>query len=618
MYSSSPANDIFYLGGTFDSNEYIDYPSIQTNIPKPLIENGSLSLPVVSVSNWAPNRVAIDTVNSNGFEGNNHACYAVEEVDGEVFKYFFIDSPDSRNKNNIIDNNPLKFYEYEQVEIINKPVGAQDFEFKYLTTKSADQTAEQKDWSVFTEEPLKLTLEFSSGYSKKANFVKITPYFGSSNYISRDILVKKIEVTNSLNETEDILNGQSIYISSSFIPSSLEAARNFYYREAHIRFKEREVLKFKIFFEQLDSTPVKIKHLYFQPIQTSETNPYSAQTRFNPYQPSTSSYQYQSIPWSNNVEVNLSGLIPEEGNPNKFKIPTVSTTVVPVKLTRQIPRASGKTISITSSSGQFKYITGQFFNTFNSREEIKFPGISNPNFNASAFITTDAPRTDKVLDTAVIVNEAISIDELQQIINWFGTTDSLTPEQKLNKFGLDSGSVFQITDINSIDTRTENIQKQVQLIKRYEYLDGNRRSIGLRDVSFGYEQYAEATEIVSRQFDLPYEIEYLTLSSEFKFSGNLTSTEQDLIQYYISVDRGNNWIQISPIENPFVAVPEVIALNQNIDESFRLPGVGYYGQPSIPESIKGFSVKIKLKKPFGENITPLIYSYKVGAKVRQL
>jgi hypothetical protein len=194
----------------------------------------------------------------------------------------------------------------------------------------------------------------------------------------------------------------------------------------------------------------------------------------------------------------------------------------------------------------------------------------------------------------------------------------LTPVQKLTKFGLETSTTLSIIDVDSVDTTTENFQRQVNLLRRYEHLDGFRRSVSLRDISFGYEEYAETTEIVSRQFDLSHEIEYMTISSEFKFSGDITGSEQDLIQYYISVDQGSNWLRISPIENPFIAVPEIIAFNQNVDKSFRLPGVEYYTQPSIPTSIKAFSVKIVLKKPFGQNLTPIIYSYKVGAKVRQL
>jgi hypothetical protein len=36
----------------------------------------------------------------------------------------------------------------------------------------------------------------------------------------------------------------------------------------------------------------------------------------------------------------------------------------------------------------------------------------------------------------------------------------------------------------------------------------------------------------------------------------------------------------------------------------------------VPENPKSLIVKIDLEKPSGENISPILYSYKVGVKVR--
>jgi hypothetical protein len=122
--------------------------------------------------------------------------------------------------------------------------------------------------------------------------------------------------------------------------------------------------------------------------------------------------------------------------------------------------------------------------------------------------------------------------------------------------------------------------------------------------------------MTSRQFDLSSEVEYITLSAESSFTGTLNQSQEDLIKYYISVDN-LNWKRIASIEDPFYGIPEVIAFNQNIDQTFRLPGVEYLSQPQVPASVKSFKVKIEINRPSGQNISPMIYSYKVGTKVRQ-
>lgn len=622
MYSSSPANDIFYFGGSFDSNDYINYAKIENKNNLPLIENGAMTLPVVSVKNWIPRRVLIDEANSNGVEGNNHAVYATGSEQGERYRYFFRDVQDTRNINNIIDNNPLKFYEYEQINVLNKPSNAQSFEFKYIINSSSSSTQQTFDWSSFSSEPLKLTLEFDSETSSKANYVKITPFFGNANYISKDVIVRKIEVTNSKNEVEEILRGKPIYISSSFIPSSIEASRNFYYREANIKFLQREVKKFKIFFEQVDSTQVKIQHLYFSPEpSTDSTNPYRGQSRFNPYAPAVGSNYFPDIPWSQQLDFNLSSVVPYINSPNSFKAEagrSVNVVSAPVKLQRQVPKKSGKTIKFSIPNESDRYITANLFLKYttidNSGAIAGYEGIDSS--KSDFYVSTTAPNTDN-RNSGFIAETNDGIQILNEIVEWFKNSVQATQSQKLTKFNLPQGTTIEVVDIRSTDTSTNTFQKSINLTRNYEHLDAQRRSISLRDVSFGYEEYGNYAEMISRKFDLSSELEYVTISSEVAYSGDLSSSSQDLVRYYISVDDGSTWKRISPIENEFDGIPEVLAFNQNIDQTFRLPGVEYFNQPSIPSSIKGFIIKIEMFKASGENIAPMVYSYKVGVKVRQ-
>ena len=621
MYSSAPASDIFYFGGSFDSNDYVNFVKIENKDFLPLIENGSMMLPVISTRSWIPRRASIDELNSNGVEGNNHAVYAVSDIGGETYRYFFKDVQDSRNKNNLIDNNPLKYYEYEQVNIPVKTSGAQDFEFKYLLGSSSGTTQQTIDWSKFTSEPLKLTLEFESSSASKANFIKFTPYFGNANYISKDIIVRKIEVTDSQDNVEDILNGNLVYISSSFIPSSIESTRNFYYREANIKFVQRDVKKFKVFFEQNDSTPIKLQHLYFVPELSAgeSTNPYSGQSRFNPYNPAITSSTHPEIPWSSDIGINLSSIIPSSSSPNSFKVEAGSFSnivPIPVRLKRQVPKRSGKTVKFSIPNETDRYMTRNLFGKYNTNNQISgYLGIDTS--NSDLYITTIAPDTGDN-NSGFIAELSDSLSILEGIVDWFNNSVQATPQEKLVKFNLPSGTTFSVVDIKSVDTSIETYQKPINLIRRYEQYDGSRKAISMRDISFGYEEYADYAQMISRKFDLSSEVEYITMSSEVRYSGTLNAQTQDLVKYYVSVDDGVTWKRLSPIEDTFSGVPEVLAFNQNIDQTFRLPGVEYFSQPSIPASIKGFLVKIEIFKSNGENISPMVYSYKVGTKVRQL
>ena len=200
-----------------------------------------------------------------------------------------------------------------------------------------------------------------------------------------------------------------------------------------------------------------------------------------------------------------------------------------------------------------------------------------------------------------------------------GETITITKAEKFAKFKLkfDGNLNAEIKEASSQDTKPDNKFYKVPLTRQEEILKAKRRSIGIRDISVGHESYSDKAVVISRQYDAPADIEYLTLSAETDFSGTLTSAIAENIKYYISLDDGSKWIQISSIEDPFSSVPEVVAFNQNIDENFRMPGVSYLSQPDIPASVRKFILKIEITKPTGENITPIIYSYKVGVKVKQ-
>ena len=53
-----------------------------------------------------------------------------------------------------------------------------------------------------------------------------------------------------------------------------------------------------------------------------------------------------------------------------------------------------------------------------------------------------------------------------------------------------------------------------------------------------------------------------------KVTGSTTIGDINNVRYYVSADDGNSWIAISPIENPFSGIPEILSFNENTLRSY--------------------------------------------------
>lgn len=646
MYSSSPSSDLYYFGNSFDSSDYVDFSKMDNKDQLPLIDNGQMTLSSGVVKNWVPRSIFI-AEGSNGYRGSNHAVYS-SSTSTNPYRYFFEDTPTIINQENIRDNNPLTFFEYEQINIENKDPDSKEFEYKYIVNPGPGQPIAYDPWSSFKGESLLLNIVMEKEIAESANFIKIIPYFGSANYIVKDVTVTSIEVVDELNVTENILR-QPIYISSSFIPFSIDKIKNFYYREAKISFSERKIKSIKIYFKQSDSIPVDIKHIYYRPDATGnqtnvnkQPNPYSNQKRFDPESPvATDETKSSSIPWSTKT-YDINTLIPSYNQPNFFKSETQNTKTIDIKLSREIPIRDGYVIRALGEDGNFRYITRAFYSDFDHILSISPVYFNINDSNLSDYINS-SPIKSGEQGSFPYLSQISSLDlqgtpsadatsaysDITKVKDWLNTTTTqknskgetitITKAEKFAKFKLkfDGNLNAEIKEASSQDTKPDNKFYKVPLTRQEEILKAKRRSIGIRDISVGHESYSDKAVVISRQYDAPADIEYLTLSAETDFSGTLTSAIAENIKYYISLDDGSKWIQISSIEDPFSSVPEVVAFNQNIDENFRMPGVSYLSQPDIPASVRKFILKIEITKPTGENITPIIYSYKVGVKVKQ-
>jgi len=508
MYSSSPAEDIVYIGDSFDNQDYMDFSKMKVN-ENPMIYGGSATIQAAKTVNWNVSRLTLN--NSNGFMGNNHIVIkSKDELDKINYEYVFKNSPSISNPINIIDKNPLTYFEYEALNVDkSKYQNVFDFipsdnEFSYIVDSEELSSAPKRslvNWSNHDlQEPLKLDFIIQANSPSMANSIKISPYFGYTKIVK----VSNIYVTNDLGETEDIV-GEPFYIGLS--PESLtkEAYSKYYFDSAVVKFSDRKVLKIRIVLEQPYFNEEEIMHTYWATDytqSTSDNSPFFGSVRFNPDSLSKDIYQ--------EINYNKDAIIPPLSNPNIFKKNNVTSKEIVISVKKRL-------------------------------------------------------------------------------------TEANTSE--------------------SVQTFTVPLKLQRDIIKC------KRMSIGLRDVSVEHIEYLDSAEIISLPYVFDYPVESVMLGIES--DARSVSSNIQLISSQISVDEGNSWLDISSTQYGFNSSvssvnPEVLVFNQNVSPGYKLPGIGYYNSPKIPQEVKSILVKIKMLKDPNTNVVPNVYSYTLAAKVKKI
>jgi hypothetical protein len=184
------------------------------------------------------------------------------------------------------------------------------------------------------------------------------------------------------------------------------------------------------------------------------------------------------------------------------------------------------------------------------------------------------------------------------------TLDSTTP----------TATVSNLSIITVTTNPSKNNTESIWLKRNYEYLTARRASLGIRDIFLGKEIYLESAEIISKPFYVSKDVDLLSLEvGEYVPQSNESATS---IDYYISVDDGLRWIQVSPMKKNFVGVPEILSFNQNLDNTNLLPQIAYYNSPEIPNTIKSIRFRAIMKKTKNGNSTPVLGSYKIGIRFK--
>lgn len=334
MYSSSPAEDVVYIGDSFDNQDYMDFSKMKVN-QNPMIHNSAATIQAAKTVNWNVSRLTLN--NSNGFMGNNHIVIKrKDELDKINYEYVFKNSPSISNPLNIIDKNPLTYFEYEALNVDKTKYqnvfdfAPSDNEFSYIVDSEELSSAPKRslvNWSNHNlQEPLKLDFTIEANAASMANSIKISPYFGYTKIVK----VSNIYVTNDLGETEHIVR-EPFYIGLS--PESLtkEAYSKYYFDSAVVKFSDRKVLKVRIILEQPYFNEEEIMHTYWATDYTgskSDNSPFFGSVRFNPDSLSKDIYQ--------EINYNKDAIIPPLSNPNIFKKNNVTSKEISISVKKRL------------------------------------------------------------------------------------------------------------------------------------------------------------------------------------------------------------------------------------------------------------------------------------------
>lgn len=204
-------------------------------------------------------------------------------------------------------------------------------------------------------------------------------------------------------------------------------------------------------------------------------------------------------------------------------------------------------------------------------------------------------------------------------------TSGALPQRSLNQTYFIKSTVVPTFENVSVETFQDLADSQktkdIFLRRNFEYIKSQRAAIGIRDLTVGFESYSDVAEIISKPYAIYGNLDLLSLQVEDFCPVEKDSTGKTIgtssISYYISVDGGSKWIQISPMEKAFSGIPEVLAFNQNLSTSSALPQIAYFNFPEIPQKINSIVLKAVLRKDRNVNSTPILYSYKLALKVTQ-
>lgn len=578
----------------------------------------------------------------------------------------------------MIDESPVSFFEYETIFVdkVDKS-GKPDYEFQY---SSGTEAVDWSSFDSTKPLKLTVELKSASSSGDYINYISLIPFFGYDatdlNAQIKNIQVTSIKLYNS-NTTDaplEVINDGPVFIGADISGANISNYKNYFYSKGIFRFPETLANKVYITFEQPVFQTVSIKHAYWTPYAsanyqtaTGTVATWHDQTRFNPEAAGVLPQAASSVRW------NKAAVVPTLEAPNQIKSNTNESVKIDLTyLTTSTVSTPAMKLTKSSTASEFAY----FYNkqTLGGIEFYIFKSSASSNISEIVLKTTKDLMTantpcvfledNKILQDVKIDIENVSITSgPPQVItikclekhgfsvgshvfmNGTVSTASFngvyTVASKLDDYTFTVANnntetlpvlalqaaltltcypcYVKVTSTNvKIDTvsktQNNNNTEPIWLKRNYEYIPAKRASLGIRDIFLGKEIYLESAEIISKPFYVDKDVDLLSVEvGEYLPQSNESTTS---IDYYISVDNGLKWIQVSPMKKNFVGIPEILSFNQNLNNTNMLPQIAYYNSPEVPSPIKSIRFRAIMKKTKTGNSTPILGSYKIGIRFK--
>lgn len=172
------------------------------------------------------------------------------------------------------------------------------------------------------------------------------------------------------------------------------------------------------------------------------------------------------------------------------------------------------------------------------------------------------------------------------------------------------GPIPPVNDINKYrDTRVIG-----DALQQRQFFSGRRWAIGVRDLLMQQVEYKSKSVLVTKPLRVGGLVDRVMLeSAEIDIPFEYLASEH-WVKFYITPDDGENWYQISRIDDPFQDVPEQISFNDPLHPSLRERTVTNYVTDNPVTTLR---LKIEIDRPSDlKSTTPVVKSYVLKVKRR--